>query len=425
MAVMKNNHSADRNWAEPRVLGRYEAVRYLEEAVQGGLSLNQSLIAASERPWNGKYYSVPTLERWHYAYRSGGFKALMVETRSDKDESRTFSPETSEVLARLRRQHPKMCATTLLRHMETEGIVSPCGASLSSLYRELHRLGLDRKTLRAGGGLVAGAGPQKAFVMSWSNELWMTDAMHGPFLSAPGQKPQRVFLLALLDDCSRLCAHGQYYPAEQLIHFLDVFKHALRSRGIPEALYADNGKIFTSLHLKTVCANLGVRLLHTKPYSAWSKGKIERFFLTVQQDFEQRLAFKPAQTLAELNQRFWQWLEGEYHQRAHSGLDGKSPSTRFAERAAHLKTLSEDLDLERLFLDRVARRVRRDATIALSGRVWEVSPALRGQVVDVRYDPFGFQRVEIYLNDKKVGDAKICNHENNAHTFRNENYEQC
>lgn len=272
--------------------------------------------------------------------------------------------------------------------------------------------------------MSANAGPQKAFVMSWSNELWMTDSMHGPFLSMPGQKPQATFLLALLDDCSRLCAHGQYYPAEQLVHFLDTFQHALRSRGVPEGLYTDNGKIFTSLHLKTICANLGVRLMHTKPYHAWSKGKIERFFLTVQQDFEQRLAFKPAQTLEELNQRFWQWLEGEYHQRAHAGLDGKSPSARFAERAAHLKTLSEDVDLEGLFLDRVARRVRRDATIALCGLVWEVSPALRGQEVEVHYDPFGFKRVEVYLNGKKVGEAKICNQENNGRFFRSENYEQ-
>jgi transposase InsO family protein len=424
MGVMKKNHSADRNWADPRVLGRYEAVRYLEEAVQGGLSLNQSLRAASERPWNGKYYSVPTLERWYYAWRSGGFNALLVETRSDKNVSRVFSPETSEALARLRRQYPKMCATTLLRYLEAEGIVSAGGVSRSSLYRELHRLGLDRQTLRAGGGLAANAGPQKAFVMSWSNELWMTDAMHGPFLSAPGQKPQQAFLLAILDDCSRLCVHGQYYPAEQLIHFLDVFKQALRSRGVPEGLYTDNGKIFTSLHLKTVCANLGVRLMHTKPYAAWSKGKIERFFLTIQQDFEQRLIFKPAQTLAELNERFWQWLEGEYHQRAHAGLDGKAPSARFAERAAHLKTLSEDVDLEGLFLERVERRVRRDATISLDGRVWEVSPALRGQVVEIRYDPFRFQRVEIYFRGQPAGEAKICDHENNGHHFRSENYDQ-
>jgi|GEM_PF-2837245 len=151
MGGMKNKHAADRNWASERVLGRYEAVRYLEEAVKGGISLSQALEAASERAWNGRYYSVPTLERWYYAYRSGGFKALRVETRSDKGVSRSFSPGTSEALARLRRQHPKMCATTLLRHMEAEGIVTAGGVSLSSLYRELRRLGLDRRALKAGG----------------------------------------------------------------------------------------------------------------------------------------------------------------------------------------------------------------------------------------------------------------------------------
>jgi len=90
---------------------------------------------------------------------------------------------------------------------------------------------------------AAGAqGPTKAFEVSWANQLWMTDGMWGPSLPIEeGGKPIRTHLLALIDDCSRLCPHGQYYPGEKIECFLDLFKHALRSRGIPEKLYTDNG----------------------------------------------------------------------------------------------------------------------------------------------------------------------------------------
>jgi len=85
----------------------------------------------------------------------------------------------------------------------------------------------------------------------------MTDGMWGPSLPVePGGKPVRTHLLALIDDCSRLCPHGQYYPAERIECFLDLFKQALQARGIPEKLYTDNGSLFVSEHLRSVCANL-------------------------------------------------------------------------------------------------------------------------------------------------------------------------
>ena len=169
---------------------------------------------------------------------------------------------------------------------------------------------------------------------------------------------------------------------------------------------------------------MGVRLLHAKPYAAWSKGKIERFFSTVQSDFEQRLVFAPAQSLTDLNQRFWHWLETEYHQREHGSLEGQSPAVRFQERSAHLRVLPADLDVAALFLNRVRRRVRRDATISLEGQIWEVPVALRGREIEVHYDPFAFRRVDLYWEGQKVGQAHRCDKQLNARSFPLENYEK-
>ncbi|NLH72893.1 MAG: transposase family protein [Verrucomicrobia bacterium] len=132
-------------------------------------------------------------------------------------------------------------------------------------------------------------GPTKAFECPLANQLWMADVSHGPTIRLPSGQIIRTRLIATLDDCSRLVPHAQYYPDETLCCFLDTFKQALAKRGIPDKLYTDNGKIFTSHHLRIVCANLNIKLIHAKPYPAWSKGKMERWFRTVQSDFEAQL----------------------------------------------------------------------------------------------------------------------------------------
>jgi len=418
---MKNQKSSNR-LASDLALARYDAVRWVEEAVKSGIPLARVLKSASKRAWGNRIYSIPTLQRWYYSYRAGGFESLEVKSRVDKGENRSMSPEARETLVRLRKEHPDVKVTTLVRQLESTGVIEPRSVSISSIYRHLQRTGLDPRSMKASGAAQVSV-PTKPFEFAYANQLWMTDGMHGVKIARPGRSAQKTHLLALLDDCSRLCLHAQYYPNEKLRHFLDTLKHAVLSRGIPDKIYADNGKIFTSLHLKTVCANLGIQLIHHKPYQAWSKGKIERFFHTVQFDFEQRLIFEPVTSIDELNERFWHWLEVEYHRRVHRSLDGQSPADRFAERSEHLRVVDKHLDLDGLFLARITRRVRRDATISLDTRLFEVPVALRGRNVEVRYNPFEFNRVEIYLDDQFMGKATECDKELNSRTFEKENYE--
>ena len=197
---------------------------------------------------------------------------------------------------------------------------------------------------------------------------------------------------------------------------MDTLRQAIRSRGVPDKLYADNGPAFRSRHLAIVCANLGIRLLHCKPYHAWSKGKIEKFFQGVQTRFLPKLTFEAASSLEELNRRFWQWLESDYHQSEHRALEGESPAQRFARLGTSLRILEPDAPLERLFFMRVDRRVRKDATFLLGAEFWEVATHLRGQVVNVRFDPVSQSRVEVWLGDRFVGLAVRCDKHRNAKT---------
>ncbi len=406
--------------ASSKALARYDAVRYMEEAVRSGLSLRLALNAACELTWGGKIYKFSTLESWYYRHRHAGFDGLHNQPRGDKGQRRKLSPEATEALLSMRRAHPDLYVSTLLRQLEYQGIIPGRSVSLTTIYRVLRANGLDRATIKATGV----HGPTKAFEVSWVNQLWMTDGMWGPLLPVKeGGKPIRTHLLGLIDDCSRLCPHAQYYSGENIEGFLDLFKHALLSRGIPEKLYTDNGSLFRSEHLRSVCANFGIRLIHAKPYAAWSKGKIERFFRTVQSNFEQSLVFQPVKDLPELNKRFWQWLEKEYHQRKHRSLDGQSPQERFQERSKGLRTVSSEIDVDGLFLKHTTRRVRRDATISLKSQMFEVPVILRGRTVEVHFNPFNMERIDLYINDKNVGKATLLNKQVNSCNYRLGNHE--
>lgn len=413
--------SSDENPRETRALARFAAVQAVVQARQNGSTLTQALHHAAQQPWDGRYYSPATIEDWVYRYQHGQFAALQNQPRRDRGQHRALDPAALEALCKLRREYPLLTVKALTGELVRLGLLTPGTFSASTLHRRLTEAGLDRQSLRAGSGLVGG--PTKAFELPLPNLLWMADCMHGPSLRTEGDATQRTFLFALIDDCSRLCVHGQFYPYERLEGFLDTLRQAIQTRGLPDKIYTDNGAAFRSQHLGIVCANLGLRLLHCKPYHSWSKGKIERFFLTVQTQFQPTLLFEPVRSLDALNRRFWQWLETAYHQREHGALAGESPAQRFARLGTALRLLAPNVELDRLFLMRVKRRVRKDATFSLGGEFWEVSPHLRGQIVTVHFEPIAYRRVEIWIGERLIGQAIRCNKQRNSQILSSNDYD--
>jgi putative transposase len=404
-------------------LARHAAVTWIQEALKENYTLARATALASERTWGGKTYSASTLESWHYAFQLQGFEALQRQPRKDKGSRKALSPESCQALLDLRQQHPQLKIKVLVRQLIEKGVLQAGTFSLPSVYRFLAAHQMDAHSIKHNPP-PPGSGPTKAFECPLANDLWMTDMMFGPTLKLASGRVVHTRLFALLDDCSRLIPHVQYYDSEKLWCFLDCLRQGLARRGFPEKLYTDQGKIFTSYHLQIVCANLKVRLCHAKPYAAWSKGKIERWFRTLQQDFEARLVIDPAHSLEELNQRLWRWVEGEYHQRAHSALDGQTPAERFTQRALHLRTADPQTDWEALFLSRAQRRVRLDATVSVQGQLWEVPVHLRGRIIELRFNPFDWRRVEIWHEDKYVALAHRCDKRLNSKTYTDTDYDR-
>ncbi|MFZ3580487.1 DDE-type integrase/transposase/recombinase, partial [Virgibacillus sp. DJP39] len=255
---------------------------------------------------------------------------------------------------------------------------------------------------------------RKRFAHEKVNVLWQADLSHGPYIKING-KPKKTFLIAFIDDCSRLVPYGQFFTSEKFDGLRVVTKEALVRRGKPTIIYADNGKIYRSETLQYACAQLGITLAHTQPYDPQAKGKIERIFKTIQTRFYPLLQADPVDSLEALNERFWRWLEEDYHRRVHASLDGKTPHEVYQSQLDQLTFLEDPAKLETIFLKREQRKVKLDGTITLNKRLYEVPSQFIGDKIDVRLDEHG---VYIFEDDKKVADAIPVSMNDNAHVKR-------
>lgn len=248
-------------------LTRFRALNFVEDQRRAGSALADALRAASLRPWpdeNGDFYAVRTLEDWWYAYQKRGFCALVPTPRSDQGQSRVLDEPTGAWVLEQVTQNPTVPLKVLYAHWQQAGRALP---SVSVIYRYLRRHGLDRKSLRAG---RLESGPTKAFEAPHVNDLWMVDFSPGPTLRVQEQA-LATHLCILVDDHSRLIPFAAYYPQANTEAFHHALREAVLRRGLPRKLYTDQGKPFVNAHTRLVCARLGLRLLHCKPYHSWSK----------------------------------------------------------------------------------------------------------------------------------------------------------
>jgi len=389
---------------------RFKAVNYVEDRAREGWRLADALRMASQRAWpneTGRYYAERTIEDWYYAYKKGGFEALRNNPRSDRGQCRRIDADTGRWIIEQVCAHPQIDVNVLYQRWQRD---IPRLPSLRTVYRYLRRQGYDRRTIRSG---RLQSGPTKAFEAPHVNDLWMVDFSPGPKIPGPRVREDerwvRSHLCVLIDDHSRLIPFAGYYRAANTEAFLHTLREGVLRRGVPLKLYTDRGKPFTNHHAQVVCANLGTRLLHAKPYHSWSKGKIERVIQTIQRGFESTLSLdgRPCD-LAELNRRLSVWIQTVYHQRVHRAT-GLSPEARYQLAIESIRRLDADMDVDALFYTRIERTVRKDGTIRIDNRLYEVDLSLRALRVEVCFDPFTRRRVEIRHQEKLVCLAKMVN----------------
>lgn len=409
---------------ESRALLRFEVICHIKTLHQEGRPLAECVRAAASRPWpgeNGQYFAARTLETWWYDYVGKGYAGIAGKpTRSDAGQSRFIDEETGLWILEAVSQNPGVPFTVHYRQWKERDCGLP---SESTVRRFLKSKGYDARSLKAG---RLESGPTKAFEAPAPNDLWMVDFACGPTLRDAANKVLTTQLCVIIDDHSRLITYGAYYVSGDTAAFLDCLKQAVLRRGLPHKLYTDQGKPFVNHHARIVCANLGIRLLHAKPYHAWSKGKVERLIRTIQNDFELTLRLEggPVHSLTELNTALSRWIAGAYHLRKHSST-GQTPHERFNGGSHPIRPVEEPEKIDALFYTRTERVVRKDGTVTLGKKLFEVSLALRALSIELRYNPILIDPVEVWHKDTFQGLARRCDlHLNSAlnHHHRGTNY---
>jgi putative transposase len=376
----------DEDLREKIALFRYGVIAELVGQTPAPRDKEKLLCAAAEKTWEipgsrRTRIGRTTVRDWIVLYHTHGFEGLKPGLRADAGRSRAIPEEVQELLLRLRAERPDASIDSLIRAVQLSGRFAP---SLRLSRSSVHRFFAAQAPAQEAS---TGEPDAAAFTFPHVNDLWTSDVMHGPRLLVPGRRDGgKTYLYALLDDASRMVPYAAFYLAENAACFQDALKQALLRRGLPRRLYCDNGATFRTHHLQVICATLNISLIHSRPHRPRGRGKIERFFRHVRTAFLPHLTQEILSDLAELNRVFWAWLEAEYHQTPHGGLAGQTPLDRFLDDQALIRPAPEQLEL--WLRMSVARRVGRDRTVHLDGRLYEAPDGYAGETVDVLYDPY-------------------------------------
>jgi len=322
-------------------------------------------------------FSPATFKSWLRHYRRGGFDGLMPTPRCDAGQPRVIDPELSARIEALLAEHPRLPITELRQRLVASGHITSQRISESTLRRHV-----QARSLRPA---PPPSPPRRPFEKPAANDMWTLDFLHGPAVPVAGlRRPQRTYLAAAIDDHSRFVPVAGFFLHEDSHAVTTALKEGLLRYGLPRQLYCDNGAAFSSRHLALACARLGIALVHSKPYDSPSRGKIERFFRTVRSRFLEGLG--QLTDLAELDAALRLWLDHQYHRRLHRGIDAR-PLDRYLDSLAtqpHRHTVTPE-DLDRVFFRTLLRKVRRDATVQIAGRLWATPPRFIGQTVEIRF----------------------------------------
>ena len=321
-----------------------------------------------------------TMRHWLTAYRRGGFDALLPKGRADRGRARRLPPEVAEMLVAIKEDGPGLSVRAVIDAAADRGLPDGVRLAPSTVHRLLAREGL------LGKGAGEPAEDRRRFSHRLAGELWMSDVMHGPAVP-DGRRRRKAYLIAFIDDATRVVPFAAFAFAENVQAFLPALRNAVMRRGIPQRLYVDNGAAYRSRQLALVCARLGTALIHARPFQPAGKGKIERWFRTLRAGWLAHLDMAAVDGLDDLNRRLQAWVEGEYHNAPHRGLDGETPLDRWAAAGADVRYPDAGPGFDDLFLFEARRRVMKDRTVSLNGRLYEVDAALVGQTVTLRHDP--------------------------------------
>jgi len=341
-----------------------------------------------------------TISTWLYRHKKHGVTTLQNKTRSDKDAYRKvqvnqLAEAIHEVLPTLAPNKtgviPKsvLYRVLLARQLFVRSQLAP-----TTYYRMVrsHHL-LDQQTLNK---------QRLSFAMQFANQLWQADTLYGPSIKQADGQWKKTFLIAFIDDASRVITHAEFFYRDNTENMVMAFRSALYKRGKPERLYFDNGPTYAAKEILQACVRLDIHLSHAPIRDGAAKGKIERFFRGFRDRF--LTLHRSFASLDELNRLTHQWVEEEYNSKFHSGI-GLAPVDRFNLDRNRIKFLADDAYSAEVFFVEQTRKVSKTNVFSINGQRHECPVDLRDKTIQVRYDRMRRDQFIVYFDGHRMGEA--------------------
>jgi len=359
-----------------------------------------------------------TIKNWLYLFKNCGKDALSPKIRDDFGKSRSISKEDADIIVKYLEDHPHVTALSALKYLKSENKVS-YDISSSSLFRLLESYGLSLKERSA---LKEEPEQKLKFNFFYPLECVQADCMYAFNIPDSKGRLRKAILIAFIDDATRRILYADFTFTEQSLMFEKGIKHILKTHGKITKLYADNGSTFISNQTKRIIDILGIILVHSRPYKPAGRGKIERFFRTLRNQFLDILDKDKIKSIEDLNTKLHIWLETEYHRNPHKGLDNNTPLDAWLEKTKYLISVDKSVDIDKIFLHEISRKVYKDATITLDGSLYEIPSVLIGKTIRAFYDPFlPVRKLQIFHNNIFYGEANPVDSYANTRIIRNYN----
>ena len=388
-------------------LFRYSVIAPLETGTCGPISNNEFFRQAAKKTYTGPdgrttTVGASTIEKWHRAYRKGGFDALLPQSRKDEGVSRKLDQDLQAQIRYLKAEHPRITAAEIYRALLSSGSIHPGQFSVSTVERFV-------RFLKNEDG-ASGNKDMRRYERPHINEVWYGDTCYGPYLTTPEGK-KRVFFIALIDDASRFIVAADIFFHDSFGNLMEVIRSAVSRFGRPRLFSFDNGPSYRNKQMELLAARIGSSVHYCEPFTPTSKSKIERWFLTLRMQYLASLDMRDFHTLDELRRDFCAYV-ARYNQTVHSSLNGQTPQERFFSEPEQIRRLPEE-QIDRDFLLETERRVSPDSVIVIDKTEYEVHYRYAKQRIRLRYSP-DMSRAYVVEPSGDLTPVRLLNKQDNA-----------
>lgn len=321
--------------------------------------------------------SPTTMSRWYKAYKLKGFDGLKPIGRSDVGKSRKLDNELKKTIEYYVEEFPRLPATQIYEKLINNNQIINSSPSLPTIGRYVSSLKKDKN--------LKNITEKRRYEMEHINEVWYGDTSYGPYIHDEKGNKKRVYIIALLDDASRMIVGIKAFYEDNFINLMEVIKSAISKYGVPKLLSFDNGANYRSSQMNLLAARIGIAINYCPVRTPTSKAKIERWFKTLKDQFISTIKSYDYRGLDSFNLDLLAYTQ-KYNSTVHSSLDGLCPIDRFFKESSLIIRKSNE-EIERDFVIEVERRVSPDSVIVINEKEYEVDFHYQGQKILIRYTP--------------------------------------